>query len=109
MKLKMLKQIAIYSLFILELTICYCYLEYGSLKIPDLSWTQTACVPSYGRWINLHNSAVFHDFGVSPYNPRMVCWVQDDNIRFSRPFFDKNLILQLYVILIFLNIILKRT
>ncbi len=110
MKLKMLKKIAIYLMFIFELSICYCYFQYGNLKIPDYRWTQTICIPSYGKWLNLHNSAVFHDFAVSPYNPKMTCWVNSaDKIRFSRPFFDKNIILQIYVVLICLNIILKRT
>ena len=83
------------------------HLTYGSLKIPDFRWTQTFCIASYGKWINLHNNAIFNDFGVSPYHPKMICWVKYEKIQFSRPFFDIVVILEIYAILLMFRIIAK--
>ena len=103
----MLNKISIYLIFIFEILMCQCYFTHGSLKMPDFRWTQTFCIASYGKWINLHNNAVFHDFGVSPYHPKMICWVKYDKIQFSRPFFDIAVILEIYAILLMFRIIAK--
>ena len=109
MKQKMLKKIAIYSLFIFEITVSMMYFEYGNLKIPDFRWIPTICIPSYGAWTNLYINAVLYDFKISPYYEDIACWVRGTEIRFTQTYFDNVIILEIYLILLCLNIILKRT
>jgi len=84
------------------------HLTHGSLKIEDFRWTKTQCFPSYGRWTNPYNDAVFIDFAVSPYYPDFPCWVRGDKIRFLKPFFDTVVIVKIYAILLLFRIIAKR-
>ncbi len=79
---------------------CKCYFEYESMNIPDFRWTKTECFPSYGRWTNSYNNAVFEDFAVSPYYPVIPCWINGNNFRFLQPFFDNVVILEIYLILL---------
>lgn len=103
---KMLKQIAIYLLFIFEITVSMIYLNHWSLKIPDFRWIPTICVPSYGRWTNLYNNAVLYEFSISPYYEDRNCWVRETEIRFTQTYFDNIIILETYMILLCLNILI---
>ncbi len=103
----MIKKLVIYSLFLFEITICVIYQSYGTTKIPDLRWKKTLCVPTYGAWTNLYNDAVLYDFLLSPYHPNETCWVSGSDIIFSQPYFDNVIILEMYLIMICLNILLK--
>lgn len=85
------------------------HLTHGSLKIADFRWTKTECFPSYGKWTNPYNDAVFEDFVVSPYYPNVPCWVKGDKIRFLKPFFDTIVILEIYAILLMFRIVAKTT
>ena len=104
----MFKKLVIYSLYLFEITICMIYFEYGNLKIPDFRWIPTICIPSYGLWTNLYNSAVLFQFSISPYYEDRNCWVRGTEIRFTQTYFDNVIILETYLILLCLNIILKK-
>lgn len=106
---KMLKKIAIYLLFIFEITVSMMYFKHESLKIPDFRWIPTICIPTYGGWTNLYNHAVLYDFSISPYHEVRNCLVRESEIRFTQIYFDNVIILEIYLILLCLNIILKRT
>ncbi len=108
MKVKMLKNLSIYLIFVFEIFMCQSYFEHGSMKFPDFRWTKTVCFPSYGRWTNSYNDAVFQDFVVSPYYPEVSCWVRGDKIRFLKPFFDNVVIMEIYMILLLFRIVAKR-
>lgn len=84
------------------------HLTHGSLKIEDFRWTKAICFPSYGRWTNSYNDAIFPDFAISPYYPKISCWVRGDKIRFLLPFFDTIVILEIYAILLLFRIVAKR-
>lgn len=84
------------------------HLTHGSLKIEDFRWTKAICFPSYGRWTNSYNDAIFQDFAISPYYPKISCWVRGDKIRFLLPFFDTIVILEIYAILLLFRIVAKR-
>ena len=105
---KMLNNLSFYLLVIFEIIIGLNHLIQGSLKIADFRWTKTECFPSYGKWINSYNDAVFEDVVVSPYYPDVPCWVRGDKIRFLKPFFDTVIIVEIYMILIVFRIIAKR-
>ncbi len=105
---KMLNKLSIYLLIIFEIIMGLSHLTYGRLKIADFRWTKTECFPSYGRWTNQYNDAIFQDFVVSPYFPEVSCWVRGDKIRFLQPFFDTVIILEIYAILLLFRIIAKR-
>jgi len=104
----MLNNLSFYLLVIFEIFMGITHLTHGSLKIADFRWTKTECFPSYGRWTNSYNDAVFRDFVVSPYYPEVPCWVRGDKIRFLKPFFDTVLILEIYLILLLFRIVAKR-
>jgi len=104
----MLNNLSFYLLVIFEIFMGITHLTYGSLKIADFRWTKTECFPSYGRWTNPYNDAVFEDFVVSPYYPEVPCWVRGDKIRFSKPFFDTVVIVEIYAILLLFRIVAKR-
>lgn len=59
---KNVEKIAIYLLFIFEITVSMMYFKHGSIKIPDFRWIPTICIPTYGGWTNLYNHAVLYDF-----------------------------------------------
>jgi hypothetical protein len=104
----MLKKLFIYSLYLFEITICMIYFEHGSLKIPNFSWIPTICIPTYGGWTNLYNNAILYEFSISPYHEVRNCWVREREIRFTQTYIDNFTILEIYLILLCLNIILKK-
>ncbi len=104
----MLNNLSFYLLIIFEIFMTANYFTHGRTIIEDFRWIKTICFPSYGKWMNTYNDAVFEDFAVSPYYPEVHCWVRGDKIRFLKPFFDTVVVLEIYAILLLFRIVAKR-
>ena len=106
MRYQSFKLFCYYVLFLFEITFLIVLetQKNHNFNLPDFRWKETTCIPSYGKWINLVNTAVFYDVNVSPYNQNVSCWVKGIEIEFIQPYISKIIILEIYFFLLCINL-----